>query len=65
MSASVLRDYAPWEVGAAFLIACCVQLGTGIVLYLSRVDVIGSSPEIDKGTQLPVRVQPVDRKSVV
>ncbi len=59
MSATLARDYEPWEVGAAFLIACCVPLATGVVLYLSRVDVIGSSPEVDKGSQLPVKVQPV------
>lgn len=59
MSATATRDYAPWEVGAAFLIACCVQLAAGVVLYLTRVDVIAEAPEVDKGAQLPVKVQPV------
>jgi hypothetical protein len=59
VSATALRDYAPWEVGAALLIACSVQLAAGVVLYFTRVDVIAAAPEVDKGAQLPVKVQPV------
>lgn len=59
MSATARRDYAPWEVGAAFLVAACVQLSAFMVLYFTRSNSVGAVAETDKGTQLPVKVQPV------
>ena len=59
MSATASRDYAPWEIGAAFFIAACIQLGAGVTLYFTKMNSVGAVAEVDKGNQLPVKVQPV------
>lgn len=33
---AAVRDYEPWEIASAIVIAICVQLGTGTIMYLSR-----------------------------
>ncbi len=58
MSATLTRDYEPWEVGAAVAIAIAVQLAAGTMFYVGSTGT-SLAPEIDKGAQPPVKVTPV------
>jgi hypothetical protein len=58
MSATLHRDYEAWEIGAAIAIAIAVQLGAGVMFYVSSTG-ISLAPEVDKGAEAPVKVTPV------
>lgn len=58
MSATLHRDYEFWEIGAAVAIAVAVQLGAGVMFYVASSGV-SFAPDIDKGTEKPVKVTPV------
>ncbi|NUP13284.1 MAG: hypothetical protein HOW73_45170 [Polyangiaceae bacterium] len=36
MASSAYRDFEAWEIASAIIIAICVQVGTGTVMYLSK-----------------------------
>jgi hypothetical protein len=59
MSSTFSSDFAPWEFGAAVIIAVAVQLGSGVGLYLARAQPPADLNEVDKNREQPVRVMPV------
>jgi len=59
MKASAASDYAPWEVVVTILLAASVQIGALLMFHFGQKNLIADLPSIDKGAELPVKVQPV------
>jgi hypothetical protein len=59
VSATYKSDYEPWEVASAILVSVCIQVGAGIMLYVTS-DSVYLAPEIEKPVgETPVKVTPV------
>lgn len=59
MSATATRDYAPWEVAAAFVMSGCVIFASGLLFYFGQNTKRALLSEVDKAQEKPVKVQPV------
>lgn len=58
MASTLTSDFAPWEVGAAIVIALAVQLGNGVALWAAKTPEADIA-EVDKAVEQPVKVKPV------
>jgi hypothetical protein len=59
VTATYKSDYEPWEVASAVLVSVCIQIGAGIMLYVTS-DTVYQAPEIEKPIgETPVKVTPV------
>lgn len=58
MASTLTSDFAPWEVGAAIVIALAIQLGNGVALWAAKTP-DADIAEVDKAVEQPVKVKPV------